>query len=145
MKNCYFVILYLFSIAISSYLPMKKKDIGYEKNVCLYTYSDITYVKPCKENGKYCNVINDLGICQDIPTKIKHLGYGEKCDLDYECETGLNCFGTCTTATSALATMACGDINHSPLKRKDGWQCIHNNYKDYCEYIDTTNSIYETN
>lgn len=143
MKNFYLLIISLFSVVISSFLPMKKKDIGYEENVCAYTYSSITYVKPCKDSGKYCKFINDLGICQDIKeTKISLLGYGEKCNHDYECENGLNCFGTCTTALSSNSN-ACSS-NESPLKRANGWECIHNSYKDYCTYIDyaTTSGIY---
>lgn len=136
MKNFYLFIICLFSVVISSYLPMKKKDIGYEDNVCAYTYSTITYVKPCKDDGKYCKEVSDLGICQDIPTKITLLGYGEKCNHDYECEKGLNCFGTCTTAGSSNAN-ACG-TNYSPLKRENKWECIHNSYKDFCTYVDTT-------
>ena len=139
MKNFYLYILCLFSMVISSYLPMKKKDIGYEENVCAYTYSDITYVKPCKDEGKYCKYVDTLGICQEIPTKITLLGYGEKCNNDYECENGLNCFGTCTTASNSNSN-ACNN-NYSPLKRETKWQCIHNSYKDYCTFIDTANGV----
>lgn len=137
-KNFYLFILCLFSVVLSSYLPMKKKDIVYEDNVCAYTYSDITYVKSCKDEGKYCKYINTLGICQDIPTKITLLGYGEKCNHDHECEKGLKCFGTCTTATSSNS-VACAN-NYSPLKRQTAWDCIYTSYKDYCTYIDTTNN-----
>lgn len=144
MNNFFLFMFCLLSLSLSSYLPMKKKDIGYGENICSFTYSSITYVKPCKDNGKYCNLINDLGVCQDIPTKIALLGNGEKCNSDFECEEGLNCFGTCTTAASASAVNVCYDTNHSPLKRENGWECIHNNYKDYCKYYDATNSIYES-
>ena len=142
MKYCLIVLLYVFSLIFSddmiSYLPMKKKDIGYEENVCAYSYSSIIYVKQCKENGQYCKFVEGLGICQDIPSKITTYGYNEKCNSDFECDDGLNCLNTCTPVTTASAVV-CG-TNYNLLKRKDGWECVHNNYKDYCKYYDNSNT-----
>ena len=143
MQKLSLILLCLISTINSSYLPMKKKDIGYEDNICLYSYSGIDYVKTC-DNGKYCKVINDLGICIDSPSKNILPGQGESCFANNICDINLNCFGnTCTKATSEGAAV-CPNNNESPLKRDVGWKCINNNYKDYCEYTDT-NGIYNYN
>lgn len=136
MSKLFLVLFCLFSIIISSYLPMKKKDIGYDDNVCYYEYSSISYVKPC-DDGKYCNIFTDyLGICQDIPPTFTLLGHGSQCNSNEECQPGLYCSGTCK-----LSSVSTCDNKYSPLKRASGWKCINTDYKDYCEYYDTTTSI----
>ena len=136
MKKLFVVLLSLFSVIISSFLPMKKKDIGYEDNACFFEYSSIYYVKPCS-NGKYCNIFGDyLGICQDIPPTFTLLGHGSQCNSNDECQEGLYCSGTCKLYPDTTC-----ENKKSPLKRVGGWECVNTDYKDYCQYVDDTTSV----
>ena len=73
MINYFFLLLLLIYPTFSEYQPLKKYN-GFDKlndNICKYKYSDVNYVKMCKD-GQHCeSVTGDLSICLDARNQIK--------------------------------------------------------------------------
>ncbi len=104
-----------------------KKGHGFDDDICAYTFSDITYVKPCKE-GKFCKYHDELSKCTDIETKIYPKYLGQECSNNFECDNGLLCSGTCQYIGCPLTT--------------------HEAYKDYqgnygCRAVGKKTTLYE--
>lgn len=137
MYKYYFIFFCLFSCSLSGIQRMKKNN-GFDDNVCAYTYSSITYVKPCEE-GKYCKDIDHgMSICQDLPTIITPKTLNEDCNSDFDCETNLFCYkGHCSQ--SSTTSDYCSS-SQTAVKTSSGYQCQEKDYIDYCTYrkFDTT-------
>lgn len=126
--------IYLFSISLCGYLPLKKNN-GFDDNVCAYKFSSVNYVKTCKE-GQFCKEIADeTSICEDIPNTITLKTLGDDCKHKFECEEGLYCYGgKCTIYDSATGC----STDEEAHKTKDGWECKKKAIEDYCQYSDDT-------
>lgn len=98
MINYFFLLLLLIYPTFSGYQPLTKYN-GFDKlndKICKYTYSNIDYVKMCKE-GQYCASINDgLSMCVDIQKEIRKKVLDESCTSSDECEQNLFCNNKCT-------------------------------------------------
>ena len=141
MINYFFLLLLLIYPTFSEYQPLKKYN-GFDKlndNICKYKYSDVNYVKMCKD-GQHCeSVSNDLSICLDARNQIKKKVLNEPCSYDQECEYNLYCDSKCT--------FYCLN-NQNIFKRKDGnYECKNNDipaglyyYMDYDNNFRVTNS-----
>lgn len=110
-----------------------KKNKYFKEDVCAYPDSSITYVRPCEE-GKYCQMMNELGICQDIPYKAQIKGLGDECSSDFECDLGLNCISTKCTYSG------CTSPGSSIVKTHSGWICQTNTNAGLCFYRDFSTS-----
>ncbi len=132
-----YTLLFLCFVSVYSsnaYIPMKKNKY-FKEDVCAYPDSSITYVKPCEE-GKYCEMMNNLGICQDNPYKAEVKTLGEDCSSDFECEYNLECISSKCTYPSCTAP------GYSIIKVNTGeWTCQSNTDAGLCYYYDFTNSI----
>ena len=139
--NKYFItFIYLISISLCGYLPLKKEN-GFDNKVCAYHYSSVSYVQTCKDKGKYCKYIGEqTSFCENVPAEITLKTLDETCTSKYECEKGLNCFGKCTKATSASISTKCDNANEEPHRTKNGWICKISSIADYCSYKD--NNVY---
>lgn len=130
--------IYLISISLCGYLPLKKSN-GFDDNVCAYTFSSVNYVKTCKE-GQFCKSIDGgTSICEDIPNTITLKTLGDDCKHKFECEKGLYCYGgKCTIYDSAIGCSA----NEEVHRVKNGWECKIKEIADYCKYdINNVNFI----
>ena len=58
MNKYFLIIISLISTSLGGYLPLKKEN-GFDDKVCAYQYSSVSYVKTCKDKGKYCKYIDD--------------------------------------------------------------------------------------
>jgi hypothetical protein len=91
MRKTVLIIAYIFSFALSYYLPMKKKSINFGDDICKYkdpTHdNDYTYVMGCPE-GKYCADVDsssyDVHKCVPSTEVIKRLG--DECKVDLDCD-----------------------------------------------------------
>ena len=134
MSKYLVVLIYLISSSICGYLPLKKGN-GFDDNVCAYHYSDVWYVKTCKDNGKYCKYIGEsTSFCENTPTQLTLKTIDESCTSKYECDKGLNCFGKCTLSGSSSSTIC--PTNQEPHKTTSGWACKITTIADYCYYKD---------
>ena len=129
-------LLFLCFISVYSsqaFIPMEKNK-HFKEDVCAYPDSSIMYVKPCKE-GKYCEMMNQLGICQDVPFKAEIKSLGDDCSSDFECEYNLECINTKCTYPS------CTSAGYSIVKTDSGaWTCQSNTDSGLCYYYDFTNA-----
>lgn len=112
------------TLSQNAYQKMKKGH-GFDDDICAYTYSSITYVKPCEE-GKFCENYGALSKCEEIETSITPKYYGERCDSDFECDGNLICRGTC-------------QINC--LTTEEVYKTIDGNYN--CRILAQKNILYE--
>lgn len=141
MINYFILLLLLIYPTFLGYQPLKKYN-GFDKltdNICKYTYSDIDYVKMCKD-GQYCESLSGgLSICLDARNQIKKKVLNEPCSYDEECEFNLYCDSKCT--------FSCLN-NQNIFKNKDGdYECKNNDipaglyyYVDYNNNFGVTNS-----
>lgn len=140
MNKYFLIIISLISTSLGGYLPLKKEN-GFDDKVCAYQYSSVSYVKTCKDKGKYCKYIDDqTSLCENVPTQIALKTLDEDCTSKYECEKGLNCFGKCTKASSASISTKCDNTNQEPHYTRIGWICKTPSIADYCYYKD--NNVY---
>ena len=110
-----------------------KKGHGFDDDICAYTYSDITYVKPCKE-GQFCKDHNELSKCTDIETKIYPKYLGQECSNHFECDKGLLCSVTCQYSICSLTT-------EEPFKTYNGGYDCRNVAKKHVIYEADTSNI----
>ena len=109
-----------------------KKNKYFKEDVCAYPESSVTYVKPCEE-GKYCEMMNALGICQNVSYKAGIKSLGDECSSDFECEFNLQCILTKCTFPSCTAP------GYSIVKTDSGaWTCQSNTDAGLCYYRDFT-------
>lgn len=131
MKKYILIVLSLFSISLSAYIPMSKnKDFKFKDEVCEYSDGDYTYVKPCDE-GKYCETSSSLsiGYCKDVENKIKLKSINDECTSDFDCESNLEC-----KSNKCLYSSTCAS-NESPVRLANGnWRCKKDDYKGLCFY-----------
>lgn len=138
MSKYILLLIYLISTCVCGYLPLKKEN-GFDDNVCAYYYSSVSYVKTCKDKGKYCKYIGEqTSFCENTPTKLTLKTIDDSCNSKYECDKGLNCFGKCTLASSSSISTNCG-AGQEPHKTKNGWICKTTSIADYCFYRDNNN------
>ena len=115
-------------------LQKMKKGNGFDDDICAYTYSDITYVKPCKE-GKFCKNHDEISKCTEIETKIYPKYLGDQCSSDLECEQDLICSIHCTLSYS------CGS-NKEPYKTESGsYDCRITSKKNILYEADKTVTV----
>jgi hypothetical protein len=102
MINYYFLLFPLICPIFSGYQPLKKY-YGFDKlneKICKYKYSDIEYVKMCKD-GQYCKQIDhELSMCFDVKKHINKKVLGDTCESTDECEPTLTCDNKCTYTCS---------------------------------------------
>ena len=138
MRKYILLLIYLISTCLCGFLPLKK-GTGFDDNVCAYFYSDVYYVKTCKDKGKYCKIIGEkTAFCENTPTQLTLKTIDESCTSKYECDKGLNCYGKCTLSNSASISTNC-PTNFEPHKIESGWTCKITTIADYCYYRDNTN------
>lgn len=128
-------LLFLCFISVYSsnaFIPMKKNKY-FKEDVCAYPDSSIYYVKPCEE-GKYCKMSDELGICQDVPYKAQIKGLGDECSSDFECDFNLQC-------VSAKCTLPGCTSPYSVVKTHFGWTCQSNTEAGLCYNRDFSSSI----
>jgi hypothetical protein len=137
MNKFIILFIYLISTSLCGYLPLKKGN-GFDDNVCAYKYSSVSYVKTCKDKGKYCKDIDEeTSFCENVPTKISLKTLDDSCISKYECDKGLDCFGKCRIFDPALLSTIC-PTNQEPHKTQTGWSCKDTAIADYCYYKDNT-------
>lgn len=127
--------IYLISVSLCGYLPLKKSN-GFDDNVCAYKFSSVSYVRTCKDEGKYCKFIDEkTSICEDIPQPITLKTLGDECKNMYECENGLFCYGgKCSISNSVIGCQT----NEEVHRTKYGYECKIKSIEDYCRYKDDT-------
>lgn len=129
-------LLFLCFISVYSsnaFIPMKKNKY-FKEDVCAYPESSVIYVKPCEE-GKYCEMMDELGICQDVPYKAQIKSLDEECSSDFECDYNLKCILSKCTLSS------CTGAGNSIVKTDSGyWTCQSNINAGLCQYYDSINS-----
>jgi hypothetical protein len=131
MINYFFLLLLLIYQTFSGFQPLKKYN-GFDKlsdKICKYTYSNIDYVKMCKD-GQYCKSISDgLSMCFDIKKQIRKKVLDETCSSDYECEQNLHCDNKCTYTCPPTKKV---------FKKQDGqYGCKDNDMPDGLYYYET--------
>jgi hypothetical protein len=139
----FLLLVFLFSSSFSQEYQKMKKSHGFDDDICKYTYSSITYVKPCEE-GKFCKSFGDLSKCIELETKVQGKTLGDPCSSTYECENGLTCQTVCTktcgTGFEVYKTSSgygCRDINKVGLLYEADKTGI-NTYNDMLIYITST-------
>lgn len=96
MRKTALIFVYVFSFALSYYLPIKKKSIDFGDDICKYTdptHDNLyTYVRGCPE-GNYCASVDsssfDVHKCVPSTEVIKRLG--DECKVDLDCDGNLYC------------------------------------------------------
>ena len=149
-----FILFNIFSYIHPFYLPFKKNK-KYPDDTCSYiAENNIIYVKDCDE-GKYCNyrVDESFSICESIPTEIKLIleNGEEKCDSDFQCETGLECINQkcvndCSSGFTSVRTKSgytCVDRDQVNLYYKKDFSWHQSNSHNHGGYIDNNAVFYD--
>lgn len=133
------IISILFVSVISVYYVPMKKDHELGEHICRYQINSTSniYVKPCGE-GQYCQKTTQstgdriidgweyLYTCQNYTQnlfKLKQID--EKCESDYDCDSGLTC-------TQEKCKRDCGD--ETAYKSDNGWVCTSKYLKEHDFY-----------
>ena len=143
----------LFSITISTYLPMSDKKHNFGDHICKYTdtLNSINYVKPC-EADKYCSQTEISGsnnfylfTCQKdyhirLPTQTKK-AKDEACNVyNNECMSGLTCTGSGSTYKCDIS---CSSDRQATLINGK-YECRNPTYNNLCEFTKTGSSMVES-
>lgn len=98
MLKFFLLLLTIISPNLSAYQSLKKyygfDNIKDKDDVCSFTYSSVTYVKPC-EQGKYCQNFGGISLCVDEKKIVSKKTIGQTCSHTNECINGLYCDNTC--------------------------------------------------
>lgn len=141
----------LFSLTISTYLPMSDKKHNFGDHICKYidTVNKINYVKPC-EADKYChktdtsNGGNGLYTCQKdyhnhLPTETKK-AKDESCSNSNECMSGLTCSGS----TSKCDINCSGYVDRQATLINGHYECRNPTYSNQCRFTRTGSNNVES-